>query len=125
MLSFAANLALVHAAASKLLLSCSCFFTFLPPSSSLLPLSYALSFLLHCLLAAVHFIICLQLLLPHVPAASSILFLLSSPSLSFSPFLCLSSTTRPLWHGHSLLFGVSLSPAAGPPAAPFCLKHLT
>lgn len=31
MLSFAANLALVHAAASKLLLSCSCFFTFLPP----------------------------------------------------------------------------------------------
>lgn len=35
MLSFAANLALVHAAASKLLLSCSCFFTFpLPPSLS-------------------------------------------------------------------------------------------
>lgn len=64
----------------------------LSPSHSLPTLSYSLYFLLHCLLAAVHFIICLQLLLlPHVPAASSILFLLfSGPSLSLALFLSLS-----------------------------------
>lgn len=65
----------------------------LSPSLSPSFLPHSLSFLLHCLLAAVHFIICRQLLLlPHVPAASSILFfaLLSFLSLSLALSLSLS-----------------------------------
>lgn len=89
MLSFAANLALVHAAASKLLLSCSCFFAFPPPPPSSLTLfisSYIAFWLQFISLFASSCCYC-RTYLPQVQS-----FFCSSlpPSLSLALFLSLS-----------------------------------